>query len=274
MSRVSRPVLWHLPISHYSEKVRWALDHKAVEYARHAPVAGYHIAVALFLTRGRHYTLPVLELDGRRIGDSTAIIAALEHAHPERPLYPADPAERRRALELEEFFDEQLGPHVRRYAFHELRGDREQFAEIAARQVPRPLRRFRRSAGAYGRAFTAVRFQTADERRSAESREKVLAALDRLEAELGAGEYLAGGRFTVADLTAASMFYPLALPPEGPLQIDPPAAVAELQRSLETRRGYRYVLEMFARHRREAASRADPARRPPAQPPAARPSPR
>src|ERR1700759_2232934 len=120
---MDRPVLWHLPVSHYGEKVRWALDHKAVPHARPAPIPGYHIAVALVLTRGRQHTLPVLELAGRRIGDSTAIIAALEQAYPDSPLYPADPEERRRALELEDFFDEQLGPYVRRYAFHALRDD-------------------------------------------------------------------------------------------------------------------------------------------------------
>jgi len=56
------PVLWHIPISHYSEKARWALAHKGVEHERRAPLPGAHIAVALWLTRGRHKTLPVLEL--------------------------------------------------------------------------------------------------------------------------------------------------------------------------------------------------------------------
>jgi hypothetical protein len=26
----SKPTLWHITISHYSEKARWALDHKEV----------------------------------------------------------------------------------------------------------------------------------------------------------------------------------------------------------------------------------------------------
>ena len=56
----------------------------------------------------------MLELDGRCIGDSTSIIAGLEERYPEPALYPADPGERRRALELEEFFDEELGPYIRR----------------------------------------------------------------------------------------------------------------------------------------------------------------
>jgi glutathione S-transferase len=251
----NHPVLWHLPVSHYSEKVRWALDHKRVQHERHAPIGGYHIAVALVLTRGRHYTLPVLELHGQRIGDSTAIIAALERAYPDPPLYPADPEERRRALALEDFFDEQLGPFVRRYAFHALRGDRERFDELAAGQVPPALARYRRAAGAYARAYTAMRFQTASERRAEEALAKVMAALDRIESELGDDQYLVGDRFTVADLTAAALFYPLVLPPEGPLQMDAPAAVNDVRNSLSTRRGYRYVQEMFARHRAKGASR-------------------
>ncbi len=36
------------------------------------------------------------------------------------PLYPTDPVERRRALALEDWFDENLGPAVRRYVFHAL----------------------------------------------------------------------------------------------------------------------------------------------------------
>jgi glutathione S-transferase len=253
---VDRPVLWHLPVSHYSEKVRWALDHKAVQHDRHAPITGYHVAVALVLTRGRHYTLPVLELAGRRIGDSTAIIAALEQAYPDPPLYPADPDDRRRALALEDFFDEQLGPYVRRYAFHALRSDHDMFDELAADQVPAALGRHRRLAGAYARGFTAVRFKTVSDARAEEALAKVLAAFDRLESELGESQYLIGDRFTVADLTAAALFYPLVLPTEGPLQMEPPATVAGVRGSLQGRRGYRWVEETFSRHRARGAARA------------------
>jgi glutathione S-transferase len=91
----TRPILWHIEISHYNEKARWALDLKGVEHERRALVPGYHMAVALALTRGRCYTSPILELDGRRIGDSTAIIRALEERYPQPPLYPAEPVERR-----------------------------------------------------------------------------------------------------------------------------------------------------------------------------------
>src|SRR2546429_465455 len=91
MVSAMQPTLWHITISHYSEKARWALDYKSIPYRLRAPVPGAHIPVALWLTYGRHYTLPVLDLGGERIGDSTAIIAALEQRQPEPPLYPRAP---------------------------------------------------------------------------------------------------------------------------------------------------------------------------------------
>jgi glutathione S-transferase len=252
---MNRPVLWHLPLSHYSEKVRWALDYKGVQHERHTPIAGYHMALALVLTRGRQYTLPVVELDGRRIGDSTAIIAALEQRHPEPPLYPSDPEARRRALALEDWFDEHLGPAIRRYVFHMLRGERELFDELATQQIPPPLRSHPRVAGAYARLFTGARFQAVSDDKAQEARQNTVAALDRLESELGENEYLVGEHFTVADLTAAALFYPLVLPPEGPVSMEVPGEVSELRDSLAERRGYQWVTEMFAHHRAKGASR-------------------
>src|SRR5438128_6433168 len=91
------PVLWHLKVSHYNEKARWALDYKRVPHVRRAAIPGQHQKIALRLTGGR--TLPVLVLDGEAIGDSTRIIEALERRYPQPPLYPADPDARRRALD-------------------------------------------------------------------------------------------------------------------------------------------------------------------------------
>ena len=83
-------VLWHIELSHYSEKARWALDYKGVGHRKRRPMLGLHQPLAMALTRSRHRRMPVLRLDGRTVGDSTAIIAALagrhrrrEHAHDE-----------------------------------------------------------------------------------------------------------------------------------------------------------------------------------------------
>jgi glutathione S-transferase len=244
-------LLWHLPPSHYSEKVRWALEYKRLPHRRRAMVPGAHMLFALWLTRGRNYTLPVLQLNGRAIGDSTAIIAALEERFPEPPLYPGDPAQRRRALELEEFFDEELAPHMRLFGFHELSQDKELFDELSAQIGPPALARFSGAQGAYARAFVALRFGVRDVDAAELARTRISAAFDRLEAELGDRQYLVGDSFTVADLSAAALLYPLVMPPEGPLRpARMPQPMEDFSARFAERPGYRWIQQMFARHRR------------------------
>lgn len=254
MTAQSKPVLWHIPISHYSEKARWALEHKQIDHVRRAPLPGSHIPLALWMTRGEQITFPILQVDGRTIGDSTAIVAALESIQPERPLYPADAEERARAIKLEDYFDEQLGPYTRFLAFHELLNEPEMLTEVASRLVPPALGRARPLVGAYARVFTSIRWQARDEDAAVKAREKIAAAMDRLESELesGEGEYLVGDRFGVADLTAASLFYPLVVPPEGPTPpgTPRPPALDRFREELSDRPGYRWVEETFRQHRR------------------------
>src|ERR1700736_606853 len=104
------PLLWHIPLSHFSEKARWALDYKRI--AHHRQVLGPDYLIRAWRATGRG-TLPILFLNGRAIGDSTRIIAALEERYPESPLYPGDAGALQRALALEDYFDEQLGPALR-----------------------------------------------------------------------------------------------------------------------------------------------------------------
>lgn len=258
----SKPVLWQIDISHYSEKARWALEYKGIEHVRRSPLPGTHIPIALWLTRGAHPTFPVLQLDGRTIGDSTAIIAALEERYPDPPLHPADPELCRRALELEDFFDEELGPHMRLLAFHELINEPELFAEVASQSVGGPLGKAKGLSGAYARAYTSLRFGAGSDGAAATARTKIVEAMDRLDAELAAngGEYLVGESFSVADLTAASLFYPLVGPAEGPLPPDVPSppAFERFREGLSHRPGFRWVEEMFRRHRLHPARPVGP----------------
>jgi glutathione S-transferase len=253
----SKPVLWQIRISHYSEKARWALDYKDVDHEVRAPPPGVHMLVALALTRGRHKTFPVLQLEGQNVGDSTAIIAALEERFPEPPLYPEDPEERRRALELEDWFDEELGPPIRLLVWHEATRDPERMAEAVAPDLPPPLRRVRGATAAaarYALTFVGLRYGVKSAEAAEQARAKVLAALDRLEVELDGNEYLVGDRFSVADLTAAALLYPLAFPPEGP-KVESPAGYERFRAPLADRPGYRWIEEMFRRHRRREPAR-------------------
>jgi glutathione S-transferase len=247
------PVLWHLRVSHYNEKARWALDLKGLPHVRREPPPGLHPLYALALTR-RAVTLPVLKIDGRAIPDSSQIIAELEQRVPEPPLYPADPTGRERALALEEELDVSLGPDVRRFIFHHLFADPE--LTIRHLTVDRPgrsahvLRRLRPVA----RPIMARRYRvTADGAVRAEA--NIWDNLDRIELELGGRDHLVGDRFTVADLTAAALLAPLLKPPEYPYP--GPAFTGELeavrQRALAHPAGA-WATEVYARHRGTSAA--------------------
>jgi glutathione S-transferase len=245
---MASPVLWQFRFSHFNEKARWALDWKGVAHVRRSLLPGFHIPRVLWMTGQK--SLPVLVLDGETIHDSTRILERLERLRPEPALYPADATERRRALALEEFFDEELGPHVRRALFYELLPETE-FAAAAFTLGcgPGTQRLYRTLFPALRVAMNAD--MQIDAASASRSREKTLAALDRLEAELRPSGYLVGDHFSVADLTAAALLAPVVFPPEfpypppGPL----PATAARWCDSLASRRACRWVTEMYRRHR-------------------------
>ena len=98
--------LWSWQLSPFAGKVRVVCMEKGVEVElleidpRHRP------------SRLRELnptgTVPVLELDGRGIRESTAICEWLEETHPEPPLWPADPAARAAARGLLRLVDDEL----------------------------------------------------------------------------------------------------------------------------------------------------------------------
>ena len=244
------PVLWHIEISHYNEKARWALDHKRIAHRRRAPMPGAaHMAHAFRLTRG--FTFPVLELDGRAIGDSTRIIAALERHRPDPPLYPADPEDRRRALELEEHFDTELGPHIRRAVFNVVFDDRDAAVPELAKGNRTAERALMAAWPALGPVYRA-RYGVNDAR-AEEGMAKTRAALGRIEAERAGRDHLVGDSFTVADLTAAALFAPIIQPDELQYRIEMPPALETFQAELREHPGGRWVMDTYRRHRGSSA---------------------
>jgi glutathione S-transferase len=206
---MSAPVLFQYNFSNFNEKARWALDFKGVSHVRRSLLPGGPRAMA-FSLRG---TVPVLDLDGERIVDSSRIIAALERRFPQPALYPDDPSERTAALELEDFFDEHAGHELRRAAFYEWRTSPGFVSGLLTTGRGRGTRAFMRVMlpGAMVYARRRYRIYAAD---AEQARVKLASALDRIVAELEPSGYLVGERFSVADLTAAALLFPLAMPPE------------------------------------------------------------
>ena len=247
------PVLWHLEISHYNEKVRWALDYKGVEHVRRAVTPALQVLTARRLRAGN--TVPILELDGRAIGDSTKIIAEVERRWPEPPLYPAHPQERSRALDLEDYFDEQCGPHARRVLFSDNLVEPEKFLALLYGAAHPQMRLLKTISPAFTRVVKRrYRMRPASVERS---REKVRAAFDKVEAEAGPSGYLVGESFSVADLTAASILSIIVVPPEFPyIKLHPDERTArsrEFRDSLKAHPAFGWVEGMYARHRGASA---------------------
>ncbi len=99
------PVLHHLKVSHYNEKVRWALDYKGIPHVRRAATPGLHRKLVRELTGGTSKTFPVLVENGYAIGDSSRIIAHLEDRYPEPPLYPREPSRRAERVVFVDWFN-------------------------------------------------------------------------------------------------------------------------------------------------------------------------
>ena len=242
------PVLWQFRYSHFNEKARWALDFKRIAHVRRSVLPGPH-APRIFWMTGQK-AVPVLVIHGRAIPDSTHIIATAEARQPDRPLYPVDERERERALALEDFFDEELGPYLRRAWFFEtLQDPRFCAAQLSTGTSPLVRRLFRAAFPVIAAVMKADMQINPDGAEFA--RTKVVAALDRIEAELQPSGYLVGDRFTVADLTAAALFFPIVMPAEFPypLMTPLPPSAARLRDALAGRRAFQWVGEMYRRHR-------------------------
>lgn len=91
--------VWRIPFSTNVERVALALGHKGLtaEWVDVDPADRSEVE-----RLSGQPLVPVLELDGRVLADSTAIVEELERLHPEPPLYPTDPARR---AEVEIFVD-------------------------------------------------------------------------------------------------------------------------------------------------------------------------
>ena len=243
------PVLWQYTISNFSEKARWALDFRGIPHERRTLVPGFPRAMLFSLRR----TVPVLDLNGERIVDSTRIVEALERLRPEPPLYPEDPAERRRALELEDFFDEEAGHEMRRAVFHTFRDDHEYAAALLSWGLkPATARAFRAMfalPGSMAYARRRYRIYPADAEAAIG---KLEAALDRIASEAGPEGYLVGSRFTIADLTAAALLYPLVWPGEFPYDLPRPPSLGPLE-PLTKHPACEWIAETYRRHRGTSA---------------------
>jgi glutathione S-transferase len=120
--------LYMFPGSNSVMTGRLMLDHKGVEYETVKLPPGAHAFIMLglgFDTMG----VPALKIDGRRVQGTRWIARALDEEFPQRPLFPADPAERR-AVEDAERWGEGFQNATRRIFYCAARRDRKAFTSV------------------------------------------------------------------------------------------------------------------------------------------------
>lgn len=96
--------LYGVNLSTFTRKVRLALLEKGIPHRLEVAPMGSPKVKSLH-PLGK---IPVLEDEGNVIPDSSVIVAYLERAYPDRPLYPANAVLLARALWLEEYADTRL----------------------------------------------------------------------------------------------------------------------------------------------------------------------
>ncbi len=185
-------------LSPFVRKTRIALAEKGLAY-EHDPLAPFGLS-AEYKRKHPLAKIPLLEVDGRPLPDSSAICAYLEKIQPQPALYPSDPFDYARAIWFEEFADTGL-----------LAGAIPFFSQ----RVIGPL----------------IFKRPADESLVEKAANETLPPLfDYLEQELGDNDYLVGNRFSIADLSVGSILVNYR---HGEGEIDPkrwPRLVAYVER--------------------------------------------
>lgn len=217
--------LYQFAISHYCEKVRWALDYKGLKYQVINLLPGQHMKTVKKLG-AQVSSVPVLVHDGQCVQGSASILDHLDETFPERPLTPPDPGACKQALEWEKRMDDDLGPAVRCFAYH-------YFLQRPKLVVPML------TAGTpfYNRIIIRLAFSRVDEimrewmkineKTAGSSRQTMEDFLTELAQAYEASPYLAGNAFSRADLTAAALLAPMFQPPQYPVPWPQPERIPE-----------------------------------------------
>ncbi len=250
------PRLVTIPISHYCEKARWALDRAGIAYREEPHLQFIHIVAARRAGGGR--TVPVLVTGtGTTIGESAGILRwADRQVAPERRLYP-DGAAGAEAARIEAWLDAGLGPDGRLWMYHGTLPVVRDMAPWALAGTPRWERRgFRAMSWAIDPAIR--RYLGVDAAGAAAALDRVDATFDEVAGILGDGRpFLTGERFTAADLAFGALSASVLMPadygsPLPPLDVLPERLVSEVRRLREHPAG-RFAARLYADERHAAS---------------------
>jgi glutathione S-transferase len=142
----------------------------------------------------------------------------LEETWPEPALYPSDPVERDRSVELEDYFDEELGVYIRQWFYFLLLPYSSTIATLSVGHSDLFHRLLFRAIFPKVRP-RMIRYMKICPAEAEAARKRTTSTMDRIERELQPSGYLVVDHFAVADLTAAALLWPLVMPREFPYKL-------------------------------------------------------
>jgi glutathione S-transferase len=249
-----RPLLVTIPISHYCEKARWALDRAGIGYEERRHLPALHRAAAK--RHGGKLTVPVLVC--REVGVLSESADIIDYADarvstPAARMIPDDPEVAERARALAAGYDERLGPATRLWVYHNMRDRSDLATDPMTDGVPGWERSFWR-VGSKGISKAVSMVLKINDDTAVEAERTFRAIYDDVDALLADGRpYLAGEEFTTADLTFAALSAPLIGPEQYAVRLpavaDLPPAMKTVVLEMRERPAGRHALKMFAAER-------------------------
>ena len=238
-----------IPVSHYVEKVRWALDYLKIPFQESPQMPPFHrVAIKKYGVT----TVPVLVGNSIVKTDSTDILRYLDTLAPGK-LYPIDPEVQELNTELETLFNLTLGVSTRRWGYsHVLTGEllyprwtlgvplwqKLLFPLIFPKIEPIIRENFKITATS-----------------AAESYQEIIGVFDRVNQVLADGrKYLLGDQFSAIDITFAALAVPILQPleqytPSTPLDLLPAQMQADIHNCRSTPAG-EFGLRLYRENRR------------------------
>jgi len=241
-----------IPVSHYCEKARWALTRLQISYTEEGHMPPFHL---LATSRVGGKLTPVLITESGAFTDSTNILQYLDEVAPNNAkLYPTDPDLRSQVEKLEDLFDEQLGPAIRRWGYFCVMDDDKLMQRNWCHGVPFVERALFPVVFPFMRKVVRQRLNITPES-AARAYEQISIIFEKVGDLLADGRiYLVGDSFSAADITFAALAAPALAPPEHPikggvgLQELPPKAVSEINAFRETPAGV-FGLRLYSNQR-------------------------
>ena len=245
-----------IPLSHYCDKARWALERSGQPYTEEAHVQIFHYVATLRARAGLF--VPALIHEGFAIRGS-ASIARWADAHRASGTPTLYPASQREAIErLEDRLDTELGVPSRLLMYHHAFGERDRLLPYIFTGVPAYQRWL--TPKVFGLAETYLRRRLGVTHATArDARDQCFRVLDEVERMRGGKPFLLGDTFTAADLSFAAFAAPLTLPREYGISLptpdELPAGYAhDVRRALAHPAGA-FARQIYEHHRRATLPR-------------------